>query len=106
PYPYFNAADFFILSSRYEGFPTVLYEAITLHKAIVATDVSGVREMLNDGELGLIVENSEEGIYKGMKRMMTEPELGKTYQNKIANFTQPFSLKNSVQKIEEILDNL
>lgn len=106
PYPYFKAADFFILSSRYEGFPTVLYEAITLQKTIVATDVSGVSEMLNEGELGLIVENSEQGIYEGMKRMMTEPELARDYQNKIANFVPPFSLKNSVQKIEEIIDNL
>lgn len=106
PYPYIKSADFFVLSSRYEGFPTVLYEAITLGKPIVATDVSGVREMLNEGELGLIVENSEEGIYGGMKRMLTEPELAKTYQNKILNFTHPFSLENSVNKIEEILDNL
>lgn len=106
PYPYIKSADFFVLSSRYEGFPTVLYEAITLGKPIVATDVSGVREMLNEGELGLIVENSEEGIYGGMKRMLTEPELAKTYQNKILNFTHPFSLENSVKKIEEILDNL
>lgn len=106
PYPFMKAADFFVLSSRYEGFPTVLYEAITLGKPIIATDVSGVREMLNEGELGLIVKNSEEGIYDGMKRMLTEPELAKTYQNKIRNFTHPFSLKNSVLKIEEILDNL
>ena len=106
PYPYLKQADFFVLPSRYEGFPTVLYEAIVLQKTIVATDVSGVREMLNDGELGLIVENSEEGIFEGMKRIMTEPELGKNYQNKIANFTQPFSLENSVKKMEEILDSL
>ena len=106
PYPYFQAADFFILSSRYEGFPTVLYEALVLEKIIVATDVSGVREMLNDGELGLIVENSEEGIYQGMKKVMAEYELGKSYQNKIANFTHPFTLENSVKKIEEILDHL
>ncbi len=106
PYPYFQAADFFVLSSRYEGYPTVLYEALTLKKPIVATDVSGVREMLNDGELGLIVENSEQGIYEGMKRVLTEPELAKTYQNKIINFAHPYSLENSVKKIEEILDNL
>lgn len=106
PYPYLKQADFFVLSSRYEGFPTVLYEAITLAKPIVATDVSGVREMLNDGELGLIVENSEEGIYKGMKRFLTEPETVSDYQNKIVKFTQPFSLENSVRKIQEIIDQL
>lgn len=106
PYPYLRDADFFVLSSRYEGFPTVLYEAITLQKPIIATDVSGVREMLNGGELGLIAENSEEGIYEGMKRFLTKPEITATYKNKIANFTQPFSLENSVKKIEQILDEL
>lgn len=106
PYPYFKHADFFILSSRYEGFPTVLFEAITLQKTIVATDVSGVREMLNDGELGLIVENSEEGIYQGMKKILTEPKLSETYQAKIANFQLPFSLEKSVKQIETIIDKL
>lgn len=106
PYPYFKHADFFILSSRYEGFPTVLFEAITLQKTIVATDVSGVREMLNDGELGLIVENSEEGIYQGMKKILTEPKLSETYQAKIANFQLPFSLEKSVKQIETIIDEL
>jgi len=106
PYPYLKQSDFFVLSSRYEGFPTVLYEAITLTKPIIATNVSGVREMLNDGELGLIVENSEEGIYEGMKRFLTEAETVSDYQNKIVKFTQPFSLENSVRKIQEIIDQL
>jgi glycosyltransferase involved in cell wall biosynthesis len=49
PYPYFKNADFYILSSRYEGFPTVLFEAITLKKKIISTEVSGANEMLNNG---------------------------------------------------------
>ncbi len=106
PYPYFKAADFFILSSRYEGFPTVLYEAIVLKKTIVATDVSGVREMLNDGELGLIIENSEEGICEGMKQVLTNPEISNSYQKELENYNPPFNLENSVKKISEILDNL
>lgn len=106
PYPYFKAADFFILSSRYEGFPTVLYEAIVLKKTIVATDVSGVREMLNEGELGLIVENSEEGIYEGMKQVLTNPEISNSYQKKLENYNPPFNLENSVRKIQDILDEL
>ena len=106
PYPYFKAADFFILSSRYEGFPTVLYEAIVLKKTIVATDVSGVLEMLKGGELGLIVENSEEGIYEGMKQVLTNPEISNSYQKKLENYNPPFNLENSVRKIQEILDEL
>lgn len=106
PYPYFNKADFYILSSRYEGFPTVLFEAITLKKKIIATEVSGVREMLNDGELGLIVENSEEGIYSGMKKALLDSPHFDKYVNKLKDYEMPFNLENSVQKIISIIDDL
>lgn len=106
PYPYFQAADFYVLSSRYEGFPTVLFEAITLKKNIIATDVSGVREMLNDGELGLITDNSEDGIYSGMKQALSQPESFNLYQEKLKDYEMPFNLKNSVKKITDIIDNL
>lgn len=106
PYPYFKKADFYILSSRYEGFPTVLFEAITLKKKIISTDVSGANEMLNDGELGLIVENSEEGIYNGMKKALSEPEFFNKYPERLMNYEMPFNLKNSVSKIVSIVDEL
>ncbi|MEJ8582899.1 glycosyltransferase [Riemerella anatipestifer] len=105
PYPYFKNADFYILSSRYEGYPTVLFEAITLRKNIIATDVSGVREMLLDGELGFIVDNSEEGIYQGMKKALTNPQYFQTYQEKLKDYQMPFNLTNSVEKIMQILDS-
>ena len=104
PYPYIKAADFYILSSRYEGFPTVLFEAITLKKNIIATDVSGVQEMLENGNLGLIVENSEEGIYQGMKKALSNPESFSQYQENLKDYKMPFNLENSVNKIMEIID--
>ena len=106
PYPYFSQADFYILSSRYEGFPTVLFEAITLKKNIIATDVSGVAEMLENGRLGLIVENSEDGIYKGMEQALLYPESFKTYENNLRDYQMPFDLKNSVGSIMNIIDNI
>ena len=106
PYPYFKSADFYILSSRYEGYPTVLFEAITLKKNIIATDVSGVSEMLEGGKLGLITENSEDGIYDGMKLALANPEYFKPYQEQLETYEMPFNLKNSVDKIMEIIDNL
>ena len=106
PYPQIKNADFYILSSRYEGFPTVLFEAITLKKNIIATDVSGVREMLDDGKLGLIIENSEQGIYDGMKKALQNPEDFKKYESELENYKMPFNLENSVQKIMKIIDEL
>ena len=106
PYPYVHRADYYILSSRYEGFPTVLFEAITLKKKIIATDVSGVREMLEDGKLGLIVENSEDGIYEGMKKALQNPESFNQYEEKLKDYKMPFNLENSVKSIIKILDEL
>lgn len=106
PYPYFKEADFYVLSSRYEGFPTVLFEAIALKKKIIATDVSGVKEMLEDGKLGLIVENSEEGIYNGMKKALTNPENFNEYSENLKDYEMPFNLENSVNSIMKILNEL
>ena len=106
PYPYVRQANYYILSSRYEGFPSVLFEAITLKKNIIATDVSGVREMLNKGNLGLITDNSEEGIYKGMKKALQHPESFDDYQKKLTDYQMPFDLENSVNQIMEIIDGL
>jgi glycosyltransferase involved in cell wall biosynthesis len=106
PYPYLKNADFFVLSSRYEGFPTVLFEAITLKKNIIATDVSGVEEMLLNGKLGLIIENSEEGIYSGMKQALSTPNAFDNYQKELEKYQMPFNLENSVHTIMKILDVL
>ena len=106
PYPHFKNADFYILSSRYEGFPTVLFEAITLKKNIIATDVSGVKEMLNNGQLGLIVDNSEEGIYEGMKKALRGHPCFVQYQQNLKEYEMPFNLENSVRHITEIIDAL
>lgn len=106
PYPYFKAADFYVLSSRYEGFPTVLFEAIALKKKIIATDVSGVNEMLENGKLGLTVENSEEGLYQGMKKALENPDFFETYQQALQDYQMPFQLENSVNSIMKIIDYL
>ncbi len=75
PYKYMNNCDLFVLPSGWEGFPTVTIEAKILEKPVLATDVSGIREQIEDGKQGLIVENSEEGIYQGLRKILDNPEL-------------------------------
>ncbi|SFV71350.1 Glycosyltransferase [hydrothermal vent metagenome] len=65
PYSYLNASDCFILPSDHEGQPMTLLEALILKKPIIATDIVGNRSVL-ENRPGLLVENSEEGVYKGM----------------------------------------
>jgi glycosyltransferase involved in cell wall biosynthesis len=56
PYPYMAHAAAFVLSSRWEGLPTVIVEALSLGTPIISTDCpSGPREVLADGKYGKLV---------------------------------------------------
>ena len=56
-YPYIKAASVFVLSSRYEGMPNALIEALALGSSIVATRCpSGPEEVLEHGRLGELVD--------------------------------------------------
>lgn len=106
PYPYLKKSDFYIMSSRHEGFPTIIAEALILDKPVVSTDVSGIKDLLQDGKLGLITPNSEEGIYEGMKKILTDKNLSTEYEREIANTDLPFVLEKSVAHLQEIIDKV
>jgi glycosyltransferase involved in cell wall biosynthesis len=56
PYPYMIRADAFVLSSRWEGLPSVLIEALYCGVPVIATDCpSGPMEILDGGKHGMLV---------------------------------------------------
>ncbi len=83
PYPYLKKSDCFILSSNYEGQPVTLFEAMILQKPIIATDIPGNRAILENNP-GLLVDNSIQGLVKGMQDF-----LDKRYdETKIFNYKE------------------
>jgi glycosyltransferase involved in cell wall biosynthesis len=50
-----HACDIFVLSSLWEGMPLALLEAMAAEKAVVATDIMGTREAVQNGRTGLLV---------------------------------------------------
>jgi len=65
-----NMADFFVMSSAWEGMPIVLLEAAASRLPIIATDVGGIRDLVLDGESGFIVPlGNPEALARAMSTM-------------------------------------
>lgn len=97
PYPYLKLSDCFLMSSQFEGYPVVLVEAQILGKPIVTTDVSDTKKDI-DEKYGIVVENSSEGVYEGMKRFLEEGARSEDFNPEIFN-------QKIIEKIEKIIDN-
>jgi glycosyltransferase involved in cell wall biosynthesis len=66
------ACDVFVLSSVREGNPTVVLEAMSMRRPIVATEVGGVREQIDEGESGIVVPPRDGGrLADGVCRILT-----------------------------------
>jgi len=70
-----NAADAYVMSSAWEGMANVLLEAGATGLPVVATDVGGNREVVIDGENGLLVPPKDPvALAQAMARLMRLPE--------------------------------
>ena len=56
PYPYFKSANLFVMSSRKEGYPNVVLEALTLGVPVVATDVVDWTGVIKEGINGYLAK--------------------------------------------------
>lgn len=105
PYPWIKNASFFVHSSKFEGLPTVLIEASILGKAIISTDCpTGPREILLDGEIGVLTEIGDiEGLAKAIKNLSRDEKLKSNYSILAKQNSRRFSSKEVIRKVEEII---
>lgn len=73
---YYAAADCCVLPSYREGFPNTVLEAGALGLPSVVTDINGSREIITEGQNGMIVPPRDaESLYRAMEQMMTDDNL-------------------------------
>ena len=107
PYQYVSRCDLYVCSSRREGFSTAVTEALIVGTPVVSTKCSGAKELLGENnEYGIVVENSEEGVYQGLKQMLADPTLLAHYKEKAKERGCFFSREKTVQCVESLLDSL
>ncbi len=98
--PYVKGADIFILPSLFEGMPNAVMEAMALGKPVIATDVNGARELIEDGISGIIIPPKDpDVIARTLIDLIGNPErqaaLGAAARERVENyFTVPVMIDN------------
>ena len=80
---YYAAADCFVLPSYREGFPNTVLEAGALDLPSIVTDINGSREIIVEGENGIIIPSHDtKALYKALKTMVENPQKRKAMASK------------------------
>ena len=107
PYKYVARCDLFVCASTAEGFSTATTEALIVGTPVITTPVAGMREMLGeDNEYGVIVEQSEESLYDGIKKLLDDKRLLNYYKQQAVIRGKDFSKEKTVRAVEEMFESL
>ena len=104
PYNIMVTGDVLVVSSRSEGYSTVVTEGIILGLPIIATECAGMRELFGDMQCGCITENNVDALYIALKDILKSPQKLEFYREEVKRRRQEFSLENTMAKIEQLLD--
>jgi len=99
-----GGASTFVLSSRYEGLPTVLVEALTCGCPVVATDCpNGPREILVGGEYGeLVPVGDSTALSEGLLASLE----GSADEDRLWSRAEEFSVPTIVERYAEFIERL
>ena len=107
PYPYVQSASVFVLTSVFEGFPNVILEAMACRTPVISVDCpGGIREIVDDGETGLIVpQNDPAALRAAIKKLLEDRALAqKLADNAYAKVKKDFSLEKMLSAYQKALE--
>ena len=100
----YDIADLFILPSLWEGFPNVVLEAMAHGCPVIATDVGGVREAIDDGRNGLVIGPKDvNALTNGILKIKNDPDLASRFsRNGLKTIKEKFLFEVNLPKLIEI----
>ena len=100
-----NKANFFILSSKHEGLPTVVIEAMACGAFVIATDCGGSAEIMGDTGI-LVPPQDSQALAAAIQKALSLSDEEITQNNIKARkrIEELFSLEKSVEKWLEIYE--
>lgn len=102
PYSYLRDCDIYAQPSRHEGKPISVEEAKIMYKPILASHYLSAPEQLEGGRLGVICDISSDGIYEGIKKLLTDDALCDTLSETLAVYK--FGNSEEIEKFYKMLE--
>jgi len=108
PYSVLSSMDIFVLTSTWEGLGLVVLEAMALRKPVIATNVGGVPEIVEDGETGILIPSENiRALADTLLRLLNDSALRQRMGEKgKAVAARNFSISNMVTGIEQVYSSL
>jgi UDP-glucose:(heptosyl)LPS alpha-1,3-glucosyltransferase len=102
----YELADAFVLPSSYETFSLVTFEAAASGLAVLATPVSGVRELIDDGRNGFLINQEPQVIAERLRRLAGDPALRARLGQAARQSALQFSWQEMVAKHHQLYSRL
>jgi UDP-glucose:(heptosyl)LPS alpha-1,3-glucosyltransferase len=103
---YYKAADCFVFPSLYEAFPLVVLESLSTGVPVVAANVNGVTDCIDDGVNGHIIERKGIDIAFGIKKIFRDKNILKKYKENSRATAMEFTWEKTLDKLELLYESI
>ena len=99
--------DLLVSSSLWEGLPGVILEAMAAKVPVIATDVSGSREVVLHGETGLLVPAGQvDALADAITQALDQPDRMEQMAERASRYVEQFTVQRMVKSYAEIYQML